>query len=170
MPFFEGQKRHFPCLDPGLLNTSHWFGCFYVGRLFWRPRARKMSGAIFGRGLCRRDAQRPIVRQPSALYRPHEYGFRALSGDPDARILNPALGLRSKLVSTVTGGDPGPPRMMMRSDGVIIADDNTLAAVCSGSFRSVLSAPTLAHAHPLARKTGVRRKSLQAFAFRMSAV
>ena len=129
-----------------------------------------MSGAIFGRGLCRRDAQRPIVRQPSALYRPHEYGFRALSGDPDARILNPALGLRSKLVSTVTGGDPGPPSLMMRSDGAVIADDNKFAAACTGSFRSILSAPTVAHAPPRARQIGIRRKSLQAFDFRMSAV
>ena len=46
-----------------------------------------------------------IVRQPSALYIPHEYGLSALSAGPDVRIVNPAIELRSKLWSTLMGGD-----------------------------------------------------------------
>ncbi len=48
--FSRAKKRHFRCLEPGFLNTSRRFDCFYVGRPFWRPGARKMSGAVFGRG------------------------------------------------------------------------------------------------------------------------
>jgi hypothetical protein len=57
--FSGGKSANFPCLEPGTLNTTYRFGRFYVGRCFWRPRARKMSGAIFGQGPCRRDVQRP---------------------------------------------------------------------------------------------------------------
>ena len=62
--FSTAKSAIFPCLEPALLNTSHWFGGFYVHRLFWRPGARKMSGAIFGREARRRDVQRP-----SSIYR-----------------------------------------------------------------------------------------------------
>ncbi len=44
---FEAQERHSSVLGAPLLNTMDWFGCFYVGRLLWRSRDERMSGAIF---------------------------------------------------------------------------------------------------------------------------
>jgi len=50
----------------------------------------------------RSESKKNIVRQPSVLYILRKFGLRALSGGSDARILNPAAGLRSKLLSTVS--------------------------------------------------------------------
>jgi hypothetical protein len=59
--FFECQRRHFPCLETGFLNTSARDSFFYVGRLFWRLRARKMSGRHF-------RAWAGSTRRPEAVY------------------------------------------------------------------------------------------------------
>ena len=60
--FSRAKSAIFPCLVPGVLDTSHWLGCFYVGWLFWRPRARENVGPFSGELLFRRDAQRPFMR------------------------------------------------------------------------------------------------------------
>ena len=68
----------------------------------FRPRCVWIAGRRSG------SFSELIVRQPPALYIPHECGFSALSAGPDVRILSLAAELRSKLLSTVIGGDPAP--------------------------------------------------------------
>jgi hypothetical protein len=68
----------------------------------FRPRCVWIAGLRFG------SFSELIVRQPPALYILDGHVFSALSADPDGRIVNPALELRSKLLSTAMGGDPAP--------------------------------------------------------------
>ena len=44
--FSRAKSAIFPCLEPGFLNTSRRFGCFYVGRPFW-PGSKKNVGRRF---------------------------------------------------------------------------------------------------------------------------
>ena len=68
----------------------------------FRPRCVWIAGRRFW------NFSELIVPQPPALYIPHEHVISALSAGPDVRIVNPALELRSKLLSIVMCGDPAP--------------------------------------------------------------
>ena len=109
--FSRAKCAIFARLWSGFLNTSLGFSSFYVVRHFWRPRARKMAGAIFGRGPFSTRRAEAVFAQALRILR------TGRKQRPDFETERPATGKLSFPCSIQRGSGPlaAPRRAQTRS-------------------------------------------------------